>query len=88
MVSLLVNADIDEIIHRGEERTAEINSKYAGLNIDDLNNFKSEFSVKEWEGEEFSGKVIISSLYIRIYGLTIWCAEQDIGLWLASADEA
>ncbi|KAF8581713.1 SNF2 family DNA-dependent ATPase [Ramaria rubella] len=53
---LLVNADIDEIIHRGEERTAEIQSKYAELNIDDLNNFKSDFSVKEWEGEEFGGK--------------------------------
>lgn len=59
--SLLVNADIDEIIHRGEERTAEINSKYEGLNIDDLNNFKSEFSVKEWEGEDFGGKVCMSS---------------------------
>ncbi|KAF8522793.1 SNF2 family N-terminal domain-containing protein [Hysterangium stoloniferum] len=53
---LLVNADIDEFIHRGEERTAEINQKYAALNIDDLNNFKSDFSVKEWEGEEFGGK--------------------------------
>ena len=48
--SPLVNADIDEIIHHGEERTAEINSKYEGLTIDDLNNFKSELSVKEWEG--------------------------------------
>ncbi|KAF8523184.1 SNF2 family DNA-dependent ATPase [Hysterangium stoloniferum] len=53
---LLVNADIDEIIHRGEERTEEINKKYANLNIDDLNNFKSDFSIKEWEGEEFGSK--------------------------------
>ncbi|KIJ54005.1 hypothetical protein M422DRAFT_201104 [Sphaerobolus stellatus SS14] len=53
---LLINADIDDIIHRGEERTAEISQKYAALNIDDLNNFKSDFSVKEWEGEEFGGK--------------------------------
>ncbi|KAF8511899.1 hypothetical protein BU17DRAFT_69444 [Hysterangium stoloniferum] len=53
---LLVNADIDEIIHRGEECTEEINKKYANLNIDDLNNFKSDFSIKEWEGEEFGSK--------------------------------
>ncbi|KAF8519364.1 P-loop containing nucleoside triphosphate hydrolase protein [Hysterangium stoloniferum] len=43
---LLVNADIDEIIHRGEERTEEINKKYAELSIDDSNNFKSDFSIK------------------------------------------
>ncbi|KAF8505111.1 P-loop containing nucleoside triphosphate hydrolase protein [Hysterangium stoloniferum] len=53
---LLVNADIDEIIHRGEECTEEINKKYANLNIDDLNNFKSDFSIKDWEGEEFGSK--------------------------------
>ncbi|KAF8505126.1 HAND-domain-containing protein [Hysterangium stoloniferum] len=53
---LFVNADIDEIIHRGEECTEEINTKYANLNIDDLNNFKSDFSVKDWEGEEFGSK--------------------------------
>ncbi|KAI5120574.1 hypothetical protein M0805_002524 [Coniferiporia weirii] len=48
---LTVDEDIDAIIQRGEERTAELNSKYEGLNFDDLNNFKSE-SVMQWEGEE------------------------------------
>jgi hypothetical protein len=31
---MLIDDDIDEIIKRGEEKTAEINSKYAGLDLD------------------------------------------------------
>jgi SWI/SNF-related matrix-associated actin-dependent regulator of chromatin subfamily A member 5 len=56
--SMLVDDDIDAIIRRGEERTAELNSKYAGLNFDDLANFKSEASntTTSWEGEEFGGR--------------------------------
>jgi len=50
---LLINDDIDAIIHRGEERTVELNSKYEGLNLEDLSNFKSEASVQQWEGEDF-----------------------------------
>jgi SWI/SNF-related matrix-associated actin-dependent regulator of chromatin subfamily A member 5 len=42
---LLINEDIDAIIARGEERTIELNSKYEGLNLEDLNNFKSDASV-------------------------------------------
>ncbi|KAJ7801915.1 P-loop containing nucleoside triphosphate hydrolase protein [Mycena olivaceomarginata] len=38
---LLINDDIDAIIQRGEERTVELNSKYEGLNLEDLSNFKS-----------------------------------------------
>ncbi len=38
---MVVNDDIDAIIQQGEERTAELNSKYEGLNLEDLNNFKS-----------------------------------------------
>lgn len=51
--SLLINDDIDAIIQRGEERTQELNSKYEGLNLEDLNNFKSDASVQQWEGEDF-----------------------------------
>jgi SWI/SNF-related matrix-associated actin-dependent regulator of chromatin subfamily A member 5 len=54
---MLIDDDIDEIIRRGEEKTAEINSKYAGLDLDALNNFKSESMVQTWEGEDFAGKV-------------------------------
>lgn len=49
----MINEDIDAIIHHGEERTAEINSKYEGLNFEDLNNFKSDTMVQQWEGEDF-----------------------------------
>ncbi|KIJ66629.1 hypothetical protein HYDPIDRAFT_174654 [Hydnomerulius pinastri MD-312] len=50
---LLINGDIEAIIQRGEERTAELNSKYEGLNLEDLSNFKSDNSVQQWEGEDF-----------------------------------
>ncbi|KAK4684402.1 hypothetical protein P7C73_g5775, partial [Tremellales sp. Uapishka_1] len=54
--SMLIDEDIDAIIAKGEERTAELNSKYVGLNLDDLNNFKSESMVNTWEGQEFGNK--------------------------------
>ncbi|KAF9257203.1 hypothetical protein L218DRAFT_1081033 [Marasmius fiardii PR-910] len=50
---MLINDDIDAIIARGEERTNELNSKYQELNFEDLNNFKSDASVQQWEGEDF-----------------------------------
>lgn len=55
--SLLIDDDIDEIISRGEERTKELNSKYEGLNLDDLNNFKSESMVNNWEGKDYQNEV-------------------------------
>ncbi|KAH0831419.1 SNF2 family DNA-dependent ATPase [Lanmaoa asiatica] len=51
----LINEDIEAIIQRGEERTAELNSKYEGLNLEDLSNFKSDSSLQQWEGEDFRG---------------------------------
>ncbi|CAA7268547.1 unnamed protein product [Cyclocybe aegerita] len=51
--SLLIDDDIDAIIQKGEERTSELNSKYEALNLEDLNNFKSDASVQQWEGEDF-----------------------------------
>jgi hypothetical protein len=59
---LMVNDDIDAIIQRGEERTAELNSKYEGLSFDALSNFKSEASVQQWEGEDFRSGVCIPFL--------------------------
>ena len=47
---LSINDDIDAIIQRGEERTIELNSKYEGLNLEDLSNLKSEAS----RGEMFT----------------------------------
>ena len=45
-----------DVIHRGEQRTHELNSKYEGLNLEDLSNFKSDASVQQWEGEDFRSK--------------------------------
>lgn len=54
---MLIDSDIEAIIAHGEERTAELNSKYEGLNLDDLSNFKSENMIQTWEGEDFQNKV-------------------------------
>ncbi|KAJ9620657.1 chromatin remodeling complex Adenosinetriphosphatase [Knufia peltigerae] len=45
--------DIDEILQRGEARTAELNKKYEKLGIDDLQKFSSE-NAYEWNGEDFT----------------------------------
>ncbi|KAG9311922.1 SNF2 family DNA-dependent ATPase [Chiua virens] len=52
---ILINENIEAIIQRGEERTAELNSKYEGLNLEDLSNFKSDSNLQQWEGEDFRG---------------------------------
>lgn len=57
---MLIDGDIDKIIQHGEERTAELNQKYEGLNFDDLNNFKSD-SMLQFEGEDFRNGVCFSS---------------------------
>ena len=51
-VAELSEGDIDDILKRGEERTAELNAKYEKLGIDDLQKFTSE-SAYEWNGENF-----------------------------------
>lgn len=51
--SFQIDDDIDAIIQRGEERTAEINQKYEGLNLEDLSNFKTDSSLQQWDGEDF-----------------------------------
>ena len=50
-----VDDDIDAIIAQGEDRTLKLNSRYEGLNFEDLSNFKSESTVQQWEGEDFRG---------------------------------
>jgi SWI/SNF-related matrix-associated actin-dependent regulator of chromatin subfamily A member 5 len=40
-----------------EERTMELNSKYEGLNLEDLSNLKSVASVQPWAGEDFRSGV-------------------------------
>lgn len=48
----LTDDDIDAILKRGEERTAELNAKYEKLGLDDLQKFTSD-SAYEWNGETF-----------------------------------
>ena len=49
----LTDIDIDVIFKHGEERTRELNERYAKLGIDDLQKFTSD-SAYEWNGEDFA----------------------------------
>jgi SWI/SNF-related matrix-associated actin-dependent regulator of chromatin subfamily A member 5 len=44
---------IDKLLKHGEERTAQLNAKYATLGLDDLQKFTSD-SAYEWNGENFA----------------------------------
>lgn len=44
--------DIDAILQKGEQRTAQLNARYEKLGIDDLQKFTSE-SAYEWNGQNF-----------------------------------
>ena len=48
----VTDADIDEILKHGQERTAELNHKYENLGLDDVQNFKSD-TYTEWNGQSF-----------------------------------
>jgi hypothetical protein len=60
------DVDIDTIIAQGEQKTAQLNSKYEGLNFDDLSNFKSEAVAQTWEGEDFQSKVMYRYEFSRL----------------------
>ena len=51
----LTEGDIDEILRKGEERTAQLNAKYEKLGIDDLQNFSSD-NAYEWNGQDFTSR--------------------------------
>ncbi|ORX47010.1 hypothetical protein DM01DRAFT_1339319 [Hesseltinella vesiculosa] len=53
--ALDADADIDEVLRRGEEKTLQLTEKYSNLNMDDLKNFTSE-SAYQWNGEDWSNK--------------------------------
>jgi SWI/SNF-related matrix-associated actin-dependent regulator of chromatin subfamily A member 5 len=54
--NMMLDEDIDDIIRKGESKTKELNSKYAGLDLDALNSFRSESLINQWEGEDFAAK--------------------------------
>lgn len=48
--------DIEELLKESEEKTKELNEKYASLNLNALQNFTNDESVYEWNGENFKKK--------------------------------
>src|SRR5579859_1344422 len=56
--------DIEEIFRHGEERTKQLQERYAELGIDDLQNFTSE-SAYNWMGEDFKQKKQIGLSWIN-----------------------
>ncbi|KAJ3294294.1 hypothetical protein HK104_003709 [Borealophlyctis nickersoniae] len=56
--STISNDDIEAILKRSEQKTGELESKYANMGLDDLQNFttQGQSSVYEWEGEDFRNR--------------------------------
>jgi SWI/SNF-related matrix-associated actin-dependent regulator of chromatin subfamily A member 5 len=52
----MMDDDIDEILKKGAEKTASLNAKFNTLGLDDLQNFTSDSSTYEWNGQNFSKK--------------------------------
>ncbi|KAI9203985.1 SNF2 family N-terminal domain-containing protein [Polychytrium aggregatum] len=51
--STVSNDDIEDILLRSEEKTAELEAKYKDAGLDDLQKFTSDGSVYQWEGSDF-----------------------------------
>lgn len=52
--STMLDDDIDAILAKGREKTASLNAKFNKLGLDDLQNFTSDASVYEWNGQNFA----------------------------------
>lgn len=55
---ITVDADIDDILKKGEQKTQELNAKYQSLGLDDLQKFNGieNQSAYEWNGKSFQKK--------------------------------
>ncbi|KAG7812119.1 hypothetical protein KL921_001351 [Ogataea angusta] len=51
-----LDTDIEAILNKGKQKTESLNHKYAKLGLDDLQNFTSDSSAYEWNGENFAKK--------------------------------
>jgi SWI/SNF-related matrix-associated actin-dependent regulator of chromatin subfamily A member 5 len=51
----ITDEDIDDILARGEEKTAQLNSRFERLGLDDVQKFNAD-SAYEWNGKDFSIK--------------------------------
>lgn len=54
--SNMLEDDIDAILEKGAEKTANLNAKFNTLGLDDLHNFTSDSSTYEWNGQNFAKK--------------------------------
>ncbi|ODV79301.1 uncharacterized protein CANTADRAFT_51298 [Suhomyces tanzawaensis NRRL Y-17324] len=54
--STILDDDIEAILQRGAEKTANLNAKFGQLGLDDLQNFTSDSSTYEWNGQNFAKK--------------------------------
>ncbi|KAF9582637.1 hypothetical protein BGW38_010946 [Lunasporangiospora selenospora] len=55
--NLAYDPDIENILRRGEEKTAELNEKYSNAGLEDLAKFtNAEGSAYDWQGEDWSNK--------------------------------
>ncbi|CCK71370.1 DNA translocase KNAG_0G03130 [Huiozyma naganishii CBS 8797] len=57
---MTVDADIDDILKKGEQKTQELNAKYQALGLDDLQKFNEveNQSAYEWNGKNFQKKPV------------------------------
>ncbi|KAI9026897.1 SNF2 family N-terminal domain-containing protein [Hyaloraphidium curvatum] len=54
--STVVDEDIEQILQKGAEKTAELDAKFADAGIEDLQRFTLNTSTMVWEGEDYSAK--------------------------------
>ena len=56
----IVDEDIEEILAKGEAKTAQLEDKFKDAGIDDLQRLTFN-STMVWEGEDYRGKVVVFS---------------------------
>ena len=67
----MIDNSIDTVIQRREVRTVELNRKYEWLNLDDINNLKSDATAQLCEGKGFPpGVGLLSHVVTRILNYT------------------
>ena len=67
----MVEDNIEAIINRGEQRTAEMTNKYEGLSFDDLNNFfykNGHYSITLYVNGPLDS-LYISFLFVSVVGI-------------------
>jgi hypothetical protein len=56
--------ELMEMITAGAEKIINTNDEYEGLNLDDLNNFKLDVTVQQWECEDFRSGISVFLMQI------------------------